>query len=374
MNTLETDMEMNIKKDIVVIGAGPIGCYAAYLLAKSGHQVSVYEEHAELGSPIQCTGILTGEFDKFNFPKDSFLVNTINKIEVYSPKQKTTIQQKDYIICRRRFDNFLADLAKKEGAKIFLSHSFVRKEGRQLIIKDLLNKVEKNISPDVVIAADGPLSPTAKAYGFYYHQRKNYYGIQATVKGNFDSQMIKTYFGNEVCPNLFAWIVPESSTIARVGLATTKNTRHYFDRFMQEHNFIALGIQAGTIPVYHPKQKLKKDNCYAVGDASTYVKATTLGGIVPGLKQAEILVDCINNNKDYEREVKHLRKQMWTHLQIHKILNKFSDKDWDSLLSYINQPKIQKIFESYTRDNPIPLVTKTLLKEPRLLYFTKYLF
>ncbi|MBT4805454.1 NAD(P)-binding protein [Candidatus Woesearchaeota archaeon] len=27
---------------IAIIGAGPIGCYAGYLLAKSGHNVSIY--------------------------------------------------------------------------------------------------------------------------------------------------------------------------------------------------------------------------------------------------------------------------------------------------------------------------------------------
>lgn len=361
--------------NIAIIGAGPIGSYAGYLLAKSGHEVSIYDRKKEIGLPIQCTGILTSDFDQFNLPLNSFLVNTINKIEAYSPNGiKVEIKQKDYIICRKKFDQYLVDLAQKEGAKIFLTHSFVRREANKLIIKDTLNNIKKYIIPDIVIAADGPLSPLAKAHNFFHSERKQYYGIQAVVEGNFAEQTTKTYFGEKICPGFFAWVVPESSTKARVGLYTTKNTKYYFDKFIQENpHFSILEIQAGTIPIFNPKQRLKQSNCYLLGDASSYVKATTGGGIVPGMKQAQILSNCITNNKNFTKEIKPLKKKMHLHLQVSKTMGKFSDKDWDKLFHYINQPKIKKVFERHTRDNPLPLVIKTFLKEPRFLYFVKYL-
>ncbi|HLC88466.1 MAG TPA: NAD(P)/FAD-dependent oxidoreductase [Candidatus Nanoarchaeia archaeon] len=359
--------------NIAIIGAGPVGCYAGYLLAKSGrHQVSIYDRKPQLGLPVQCTGLLTADFDQFHLPLDSYLVNTFNHAEVYSPHKKIRIAQKEYLVCRTKFDNFFADLARKAGAEILVSHTFLRKEGVSLIIRNTVNKKEKSIAPDLVLAADGPLSPTAKAYGFYHPQRENYFGIQATVKGNFEAQTYQTFFGNEICPGLFAWIVPESSTTARVGLATKRNTRHYFDTFLQRNNFTALEIQAGAIPVYHPWQKLQKENCYLLGDAAGFVKATTLGGLVPGLKQAEILADCLNHKKDYRREVEPLAKRLRLHLKIRTLLDKFSDKDWDRLVSYVAQPRVQQVLEKYTRDNPVPLVTQALLKEPRLLYFLRY--
>ena len=359
--------------EIAIIGAGPIGCYAGYLLAKEGHSVNIYENHPYVGSPIQCTGLLTADFDKFNFDMTNFLVNTFSTIEVYSPNNHLQVKQKEYLVCRKKFDNFFANLAIKEGAHIHVSHPFIRKEGKELIIKDTTNNTEKRIQPQIVIAADGPLSPTAKAYGFYHPKRENYFGVQAVVEGNFNQNSFKTYFG-DVCPELFAWVVPESSTTARVGLGMRKNSRQYFNRFMQQHSFTVKEMQAGTIPVYHPKQKLMKENCYLLGDAAGYVKATTLGGLVPGLRQAQILADCITNGKEYEKEVKPLAKRLKLHLMIRNILDKFSNQDWDQLVSYIKQPKIQKIFEKYTRDNPVPLVTMTLLKEPRFLRFGKYLF
>jgi digeranylgeranylglycerophospholipid reductase len=356
---------------IAIIGGGPVGCFAGYLLGKVGHKVEIYENHPQIGAPIQCTGILTADFAQFKFPMDNFLVNTIDKIEVHAGKKNLVVRQQDYIVCRTKFDNYFADLARQEGAEVFVNHAFIRKEGRCLVIKE--GSVEKKIVPDVVIAADGPLSPTAKAYGFYRSSRENYYGIQATVEGKFDKSTIKTYFG-DVCPGLFAWITPESGTTARVGLATRKNTKYYFDKFMEENGFKALAIQAGTIPVYNPKQKLLKDNCYLVGDASSYVKATTLGGIVPAFKQVEILVECLNSGKDYSRAIAPVRRQMWLHLQVQRIFNKFSVKDWGRLVDLVNQPKVQAVFEKYTRDNPIPLVLNSVLREPRFLGFAKYLW
>ena len=360
--------------NITIIGAGPVGCYTGYLLAKEGHSVTIYENHPQIGSPIQCTGILTADFDRFGFPLDSFLVNTIDRIEVSAPSQQTIgIKQKDYIVCRIKFDNFFADLARKAGAEILVNHSFLRKEGKELVVKDAKNNREIRVSPDIVIAADGPLSPTAKAYSFYHSQRENYYGIQAVVDGKFEPHTIKTYFGNAVCPGLFAWVVPESKTSARVGIATLRKSKDYFDQFMAEHGFIAREIQAGTIPVYHPQQRLHQDNCYLVGDAAGYVKATTFGGLVPGLQQAEILAKCIINGENYDQRCAPLRKQLWLHRKVHDLFEKFTDADWDRLVSYVAQPRIQAVFEKYTRDNPIPLVTLALLKEPRFLRFVKYL-
>ncbi|PIN88116.1 hypothetical protein COV12_00195, partial [Candidatus Woesearchaeota archaeon CG10_big_fil_rev_8_21_14_0_10_32_24] len=189
---------------IIIIGGGPVGCFTGYLFAKEGHAVEIYENHASIGAPIQCTGILTSSFDKFGFPMDDFLINTIDTIEVFSPHHKLQIKQKDYVVCRTKFDRYFAKLAEKEGAKIFLNHAFIRKEGDALVIKN--NDEEIKVSGDIIIAADGPLSMTAKACGLYYEGRENYFGIQAVMEGHFEPNVIKTYFGNDVCPGLFAWV------------------------------------------------------------------------------------------------------------------------------------------------------------------------
>lgn len=359
---------------ISIIGAGPVGSYCGYLLAKSGHQVSIYEEHSQIGLPIQCTGLLTADLDQFNLPTESFLINTFSQIEINSPNHKVIIPQKEYLVCRHKFDNFLADLARNAGARIYTNHAFVRKEKNGLVIKNSNLGQEININPEIVIAADGPQSKTAKAFDLYHPDREHYIGVQALVEGNFEVEKYQTYFGNSVCPDLFAWIVPESSTKARVGLASKKDARKLFDQFMIQQNFTATEIQAGTIPLYHPKQKLHRDNCYLLGDASGFVKATTLGGIIPGMKQAEILAKSINDGKDYEKETKSLKKRLKMHLRLRNIFNKFSDSDWDKLVRLLGQEKIQQVLQEHTRENPLPMVWKAVVREPRLLWFSRFLF
>jgi digeranylgeranylglycerophospholipid reductase len=361
---------------IAIIGAGPIGSYAGYLLAKSGHDVNIYERKKEIGKPVQCTGIFTSDFDDFTFlNKEKFLVNTINQTEVNFPNgSKIAVNQKEYVVCRTKFDNHLANLAVGEGAKIFLQHSFVRKEGNNLIIKDLANSCEKEINADIVIAADGPLSNVAKAYGFYHPKRGHNYGVQALVRGNFDSKTVQTFFGKDIAPGVFVWIVPESLTTARVGLATEKDARKYFEKFVKDKNYEILEMQAGTIPIYHPSQELVNDNCYLLGDAAGFVKATTLGGVIPGMKQAEVLVKCLNDSElDYKEELQPIVSRLKLHLKIRKVHDKFSEEDWEKLATYSNNPKVLKLLNTYTRENVTTLFRKIVWAEPRMLYFSKYL-
>ena len=269
-------------------------------------------------------------------------------------------------------------MAINAGAKIHLSHTFIGKDKTNpkntILIKNTITNTIIKQTPDIIIGADGPLSPTAKAFNIYEKSRENYFGIQAIVEGQFEQGLIDTYFSKDICPGLFAWIVSESKTSARVGIATKTNSKHYFNKFMQTNNFKSKIIQAGTIPIYNPKQKLNQDNIYLVGDSSTFVKATTLGGLIPGLKQAQALAQSINTNQDYKKLCQPIIRKLKLHLKIRKILDNFTDKDFNYMIKLTAQPRIKKVLQKHTRENPLSLLMELAIKEPRFAYFVKKLF
>ena len=110
---------------IVIIGAGPIGCFLGYLLAKEGKDVAIYEEHSKIGSPVQCTGIITEEIKKIIDLNDKIIINKVDNIRIFSKNNKIDIPINDIVVDRTKFDKNLAKLAKKEGAKIYLDRKSV---------------------------------------------------------------------------------------------------------------------------------------------------------------------------------------------------------------------------------------------------------
>ncbi|MBT3298040.1 NAD(P)/FAD-dependent oxidoreductase [archaeon] len=379
---------------IVVIGAGPAGSYVSYLLSKSGHDVELYEEHNEIGVPIQCTGLLSSEFKKFEIFHDLpsnisnvFIVNKFNEIVLNSPGVKVELSQEEFLVNRAKFDSYLANLALEAGTKIFISHHFIKKsvndkKEESLLIKDKNNNEIKKVGYDIVIGADGPLSSVAKEFSFNTKHRKYYHGVQAVIKGNFNPNCYYTYFGNNVCPDFFGWVVPESKTHARVGIASKNNVKKYFNNFIEKYcrdfNFEFEGesikFQSAIIPIYSSKQKFQKGKCYLIGDSAAQVKATTLGGIIPSFKAAHILVDSINNNFCYNKQLRKLRRGLKVHLLARNIFDKINDNDLNKLFYLVKQDKVQKVLKKYSRDNPVPLFVNLILKEPRFVLFAKYLF
>ena len=363
---------------IAVIGAGPAGSYLAYLLAKSGKEVALIEEHEKIGIPVQCTGIVTASIKNFFDIPDNVIANKCSKVVVFSKNNKIEANVDEIVMWRNKFDEFLANKAQDEGVKILSNHQFISLDGKHSIkIKNKNNNETKEIITDYIIGADGPSSAVGKAAGLE-PIKKFYIGMQAKVRLKSDTGAFETYFSNEAFPKFFGWVVPESEDTARLGLGAFENAKDYFYRFLEKRtgNKEILCWESGIFPVYDPDKIIQKDNVYLIGDAATQVKATTGGGIIPSLKAAEILCDCIVNEKNYNNEFKKRKagKELSLHLKIRRILNRFSDEDYDYLLGLMNQDRIKKTLKKYDRDTPIPLILNLLLKEPRFLKYARFAF
>ncbi|MBT3405545.1 NAD(P)/FAD-dependent oxidoreductase [Candidatus Woesearchaeota archaeon] len=351
---------------ISIIGGGPTGSYCAELLAKAGKTIEVYDARAKIGEPVQCTGIVTKSINDVIKIKKDLVINKVKRVKVVAPNgSELIIKNDDLVIDRCGFDNWLKERAEDCGAKYILRSKFERLSNNKAIING------KSVGFDKLIGADGPASAVAKSIGV--DNRRYCVGAQARVKMNVDVDEYSVYLGNEVAPGFFGWIVPEDDNYAKVGVASEKNTGLLFDSFLKRLNVKKSQItskQGGLIPIFNPKQKIEQDNVYLVGDSAGQVKATTGGGLVPGLKCVEGLADSIVNNKSYSSNIKATIRKLKLDLRIRKALNKFSDEDYNGLVDYFCKGR-ENILGKYSRDEPLLLATYVLFHKPLLLRFTK---
>ncbi|MBI5393420.1 NAD(P)/FAD-dependent oxidoreductase [Candidatus Woesearchaeota archaeon] len=372
---------------VAIIGAGPVGSYLGYLLAKNNIQTTIYEEHSQIGAPIQCTGILTPSITELMKLDNEFVVNRMNNAEIFSENQNLRIRIKDIIVDRTKFDAHIARMAEQAGATIKTAHKFFGiKDGRLLFKKkdDTIETIQTK--PDFLIGADGPnssiakiINPTAKI--------KYYIGKQAVIKNNYEKDTFQVYLGNDVAPKFFGWSVPENEDFSRIGVATIEPPSKYFDilleKIKQKTNFEqknVISYQGGLIPIYDPKFKvsmydrINNMQLAIIGDAALHVKATTGGGIIPGMRAAIPLTEHILKKKSYESGLTQINRELKLHLLLRNTLNKFTNKDYDDLLALLKNPRLKEELHKTDRDSSTKLIMKLLIKEPRLLRYGLKIF
>ncbi len=352
---------------ISVIGAGPVGAYTAYLLAKAGEKVRIFEEHKEIGKPVQCAGIVSKNLAKIIKIDDKFVVNKVKGARIYSPNNEffevKGSEIEGFVLDREKFDRYWVEKAVDGGAELFLNHRFIENNENEL-------KFEKrNYKTDILIGADGPLSRVAECNNML--NRRFWSGLQARIKLEKDKEFVELYMGDH-CKDGYGWVVPEGNGICRVGVGTTdKNIVEVFNNFLKRFNKKIINKQSGLIPIYDPKIKIQRGNVYLVGDAAGQTKATTGGGIVVGMSASKILSDCLLNNKNYEKEFKKkLGRNMRMNLIIRRSLNKFNDNKYNELIKMFNKDKVKAhMCKRGDMDFPSRFFLGLLFKEPRLLKF-----
>jgi len=113
--------------DIVIVGAGPVGCKVGELTAKNGFNVLILEEHPEIGTPVQCAGLVSHRILKLSKVSQKVVVNKVRKARFYCSNNYIELKSKKsvYVIDRKKFDKELAKKAKSAGAEIKTSTRFL---------------------------------------------------------------------------------------------------------------------------------------------------------------------------------------------------------------------------------------------------------
>ena len=293
--------------DVIIAGAGPTGSAAARFCAKAGLSTLVLEEHAAIGYPVQCAGLLSNSAFAECGVSDRSVLNTVRGARICGSAGHelsfTAKETKAYVVDRGRLDHEMAVRAADAGAIFSLKTCVtgINPEKRTIRTTGVAGKQElsyniliaadgrttgvagkQELSYNILIAADGPRSVIARGLGIPI-SRYIYAGIQAEVSWNGSSDLVELH--PNASPDFFAWVIPLSSTRARIGLCGMRDVPERFAAFVKQFSSSNIHEVTGTIPI-GVRRRTYGAGCMLAGDAAGFPKPTSGGGVYTGVRSA----------------------------------------------------------------------------------------
>jgi len=352
--------------DIAIVGAGPAGLIAAREAAKRGADVTVLEEHGEIGNPCHCAGLLSLKgLTEIHVPLDkSFIQNKVKGARFFSPSMLSFAVERDEpvacVVNREFFDKFLARQATQAGPDLRLNSkvkSIKRLDGKILLIGDF-----GTMKADIIVDAEGVSSHLVKEVGLQPLPAKHLLpALQHDLTGvDVDPNYVEVHIGRKMAPRFFAWVIPPDENSARVGLACEGDNPHeklesfIKHRFNEGNNLTRVFTRSGLIVACGPISRSFNDNFIAVGDVAGQTKPTTGGGVIWGGVCAMIAgrvvaeaVEAGNSTQSFLKKYEILwRKKIWKEIRLtllaRKIADRLSDKTVDKIFKSIIESNLQK--------------------------------
>src|SRR3954462_14393237 len=290
---------MDRQIDVLIVGGGPGGLFMAARLAERGVRTLVCEEHARVGDPVHCTGVLsTDSFARFDLPSTGTL-NQLTSVRFLSPGgipgDYTTASALATVIDRPVFDRALAERAIAAGAEI-------RVGARVTDLDTGRDGVRASAGGAVVHARLAVLACGAN----YKFQRHAGFGLPTTYLQTAQRELpardpgdVELHFGRDAAPGGFAWAVPvlrPEGAFVRIGVMASRDIRRCYDRMLGR-----VARRWGVSdPNPAPRVKILPlaafartygDRMLVIGDAAGLVKPTTGGGIHYSIVSAALAAD-----------------------------------------------------------------------------------
>lgn len=317
--------------DVIVVGAGPAGSSTAEKCADNGLDVLLLEKRQEIGAPLRCAEGFSKNNEKslgLEIPKHC-ISQKVEGAVVHAPNKKAIKVKgaftKGYILERKRFDKWLAEKAAKAGAKVVTKATVYKiiKKGELIKgVKANINGEEKEITTNIVVAADGVESTVLKKAGIVSFKKPHLVdsGFQYLITNieMKDPKMIEVHIGNNIAPRGYCWIFPKNDYSANVGIGISgagkqKTAKKYLDEWIanQENLYKGSIIEtvAGCIPVGDFMKNMVGNGILGVGDAVNQVNPIHGGGIAEAIHAGRIAADIIvyaHKKNDFSSET--LRK------------------------------------------------------------------
>lgn len=380
---------MKNKWDIIVVGAGPAGLFAAKEAASEGRSVLLLERKREMGLPVRCGEAIDHEgLVKYIPIEERWISSRVNTFVLVTPNgQEVELKSEiysGYVLNRDLFEQDVAAQASEAGVSIKMKANvldLIFDNDKLLGVIAEEQGVLNQYFADVIIASDGIESKLARKMGINSHLKPSDIEscVQATLANvNLNKHALYIYVGKCYAPGGYAWVFPKANNCANVGLGINgryatgeKHSIDYLNDFLEKF-FPDASIQrlvTGGVPLAKNLDPLVKENFLIVGDAGHMVNPLNGGGLThaidSGIQAGKAASAACERPKDHKKILnkyssyihKHFGKNHESLYRLKDVVYQLSDEEYDKIGADINKLAIKKrsfmtVFSKVIKNHP----------------------
>jgi len=388
---------MKREVDLIVVGAGPGGSWAAKHAAKAGLSVLLLEKDREVGVPVRCAEGVSEKGLRSVISIDTrWIAQVIRGVRFIAPdgtKVDAYPGETGYILNRKLFDAALAEEACQSGAHLYTKANvtgLLMENGRTRGVRLRHIGEEKEIRCSIVIGADGIESRIGRWGGLNTAIAWTEMAACAQMTCcniDIEPERVELYMGREIAPGGYAWVFPKGPRSANVGLGISgafnpdKKALDYLKDFVSRRfpNAFAMTIVAGGVPIGRPLRDIVSDGLMLVGDAGRQTNPMSGGGIVnamiagelaaktaaAAIKQGDVSVRKLRAYaRDWTREE---GRNNYLSYKFKEVISGFSDED-------INQTARMLLKIPVEKRNAFNVFKAALIRHPKLVLEARKVF
>ncbi|HEY0100491.1 MAG TPA: NAD(P)/FAD-dependent oxidoreductase [Pyrinomonadaceae bacterium] len=209
--------------DLLIVGAGPAGSFAAERLARGGARVALFDGRP-VGEAKACGGGVTSKALKAWPHLLEALGRTVEEVEMYAPagtRVRLKLDAPFAIYSRAAFDSYLRDRAIQAGAHVISERVSVAMDNEKKELWTARGRSGARWQGRVLVAADGANSPIARrlAGALPNAEMEVAFGYRAPLPKNGEAPTVIAFLPNWVG---YAWAFPRLDHIS-FGIATSQD-------------------------------------------------------------------------------------------------------------------------------------------------------